>query len=45
MSGSRIGDNSILGQNVMIGNSVIIGKGWQNSKNNVSVYAGVELRR
>ena len=42
MSGSRIGDNSILGQNVMIGNSVTIGKGCK-IQNNVSVYAGVEL--
>ena len=42
MSGSKIGDNSILGQNVMVGNNVIIGKGCK-IQNNVSVYEGVEL--
>tara|TARA_B100001248_G_C27398452_1_gene467643 strand:- start:1246 stop:1716 length:471 start_codon:yes stop_codon:yes gene_type:complete len=43
MSGSSIGENSILGQNVMIGNNVRIGKGCK-IQNNVSVYEGVELK-
>ena len=43
MSGSSIGENSILGQNVMIGNNVRIGKGCK-LQNNVSVYEGVELK-
>ena len=42
MSGSNIGEKSILGQNVMIGNNVKIGKGCK-IQNNVSVYEGVEL--
>jgi len=42
MSGSNIGDNTVLGQNVMIGKNVIIGKNCK-IQNNVSVYEGVEL--
>ena len=44
MSGSSIGDNSILGQNVMIGPKVKIGSGCK-VQNNVSIYEGVELRK
>ena len=43
MSGSSIGEDSIVGQNVMIGNNVRIGKGCK-IQNNVSVYEGVELK-
>ena len=42
LSGSQIGDDSILGQNVMVGSNVLIGKGCK-IQNNVSVYEGVEL--
>ena len=44
MSGSSIGDNSILGQNVMIGPKVKIGSGCK-VQNNVSIYEGVELKK